>query len=253
MTGFLSVCLLGLSHSKIIKIKCLSRRSYTSAIHLNANFNSATLSDSMLDVDIVTHRKLGLGGLLGSSKRLWGQWRKHTQAWVCCVGSACIIGEEWNVVTFTSLLSCHVEGRQDQNAAERLGPRFEFRQATQRNNGFSNWYGHLGSPVLNSWELRLKSLTFSPWVKMKKMNNQSSRVGAHFSFFIDEVCSLLVAQNRLQSVAQDDLLHNWSIFLYTTDTFEYFWITFQYIIYILNAQKCCNITEPIQFLIFVLF
>lgn len=108
------------------------------------------------------------GGILGPSTGHRGWCRPRVQLWVYCVGSARIIGEEWNVVTFTSLLSCHVVERQYQNALERLAPCFEFHQAIQCNNGSSNWPCPLGSPALNSWEPRLSHWPPGPGLKLQR-------------------------------------------------------------------------------------
>lgn len=143
----------------------------TSAMHFYANFSLATLSGNVLKGDvschvaIVTHRKLGSGRPAGFKQKVQST---RAQPWVYCVGSACIIGEEWNVVTFTSLLSCHVVERQHQNALERLAPHFEFCQATQCNNGFSNWPCYLGSLVLNSWEPRLSHWPAVPGLRLQR-------------------------------------------------------------------------------------
>ncbi len=97
--------------------------------------------------------------------------------------SACIIGEEWNVVTFTSLLSCHVVECQYQNSLERLAPCFEFHQAIQCNNGPSNWPCHLGSPVLNSWEPRQSHWPPVPGLKLQRQTIKVLVIFNHYTQF----------------------------------------------------------------------
>lgn len=208
-------------------------------MHFYANFSSATLSGNTsymscchCDTQETWHREA-----CWVHAKCAGVNADHAQPWVYCVGSAYIIGEEWNVVTFTSLLSCHVVECQHKNALERLAPHFEFCQATQCNNGFSNWPCYLGSPVLKSWEPRRSHWPAVPGLRLQRRTIKVPGLFKHytwFSFYKVEVCHLPVDQNRLQKVwvAQDllDCLGHhkicFIIFPNSCFAFSFFWIAF---------------------------